>query len=96
MRLVDLVEVKLTFYLPNAEIGAVANGRTASVAVDAYPGERFTGEVTAVAMQAAFTPRNIQTRTDRDRLVYPIEVTIANPKLRLRPGMPAEAHLDGR
>lgn len=95
MRLIDLREVKLTFYLPNAEIGKVTSGRAASVTVDAYPGERFSGKVTSIAMQAAFTPRNIQTRTDRDRLVYPIEVTLANDQLRLRPGMPAEAHLEG-
>ena len=67
MRLIDLNEVKLTFYLPNAEIGAVTNGRSASVTVDAYPAEHFAGKVTSIAMQAAFTPRNIQTRTDRDR-----------------------------
>ncbi len=96
MRLIDLNEVKLTFYLPNAEIGAVTNGRSASVTVDAYPAEHFAGKVTSIAMQAAFTPRNIQTRTDRDRLVYPVEVTILNDQYRLRPGMPAEAHLEGR
>jgi HlyD family secretion protein len=94
MRLVDLQEVKLTFYLPNAEIGAVTKGRAATVTVDAYPSVRFSGKVSSIAMQAAFTPRNIQTRTDRDRLVYPIEVTIPNEQSRLRPGMPAEARLD--
>ncbi len=96
LRLIDVKEAKLTFYLPNAEIGAVTTGRSASVTVDAYPGERFRGRVTQVAMQAAFTPRNIQTRTDRDRLVYPIEVSLPNDQARLRPGMPAEAYLDGK
>jgi HlyD family secretion protein len=96
MRLIDLNEVKLTFYLPNAEIGAVTTGRVATITVDAYPAERFVGKVTSISMQAAFTPRNIQTRTDRDRLVYPIEIVIPNERHRLRPGMPAEAQLDGR
>jgi HlyD family secretion protein len=96
MRLIDLSEVKLTFYLPNAEIGAVENGRAATVTADAYPQQRFAGKVTSIAVEAAFTPRNIQTRTDRDRLVYPVEVTITNQQRLLRPGMPAEARLDGR
>lgn len=96
MRLIDLKEVTLTFYLPNAEIGSAVTGRKASVAVDAYPGEQFAGKVTSIAMQAAFTPRNIQTRTDRDRLVYPIEVSIPNDGERLRPGMPAQVYLDER
>jgi len=96
MRLVDLKVVKLTFYMPNAEIGSVGLDRGVAVSVDAYPGQRFSGKVTSIAMQAAFTPRNIQTRTDRDRLVYPIEVTLPNQQLLLRPGMPAEARLLAR
>jgi len=93
LRLVDLEEVKIVFYLPNAELGAITSGNGATVIVDAYPGHTFTGKVTSIAAEAAFTPRNIQTRTDRDRLVYPVEVTIANADHRLRPGMPAEVKL---
>jgi len=55
----------------------------------------FEGTVTSVAAQAEFTPRNIQTRTDRDRLVYPVEVTLKNPERRLRPGMPVQVTLPG-
>src|SRR5512136_1779868 len=42
-----------------------------------------------------FTPRNVQTREDRDRLVYGVEVAIPNPEARLRPGMPVEVAIDG-
>jgi HlyD family secretion protein len=93
LRIVDLEEVKITFYLPNAELGTIANGSSATVAADAYPGVQFVGKVASIATEAAFTPRNIQTRTDRDRLVYPVEVTIANADHHLRPGMPAEVKL---
>ena len=93
LRIVDLESVKITFYLPNAELGAVVNGVAATVVADAYPGVRFSGQVTSIAMEAAFTPRNIQTRTDRDRLVYPVEVVVPNADHRLRPGMPAEVRL---
>jgi HlyD family secretion protein len=93
LRLIDLNEVTIVFYLPNAELGAVAAGNQAIVTADAYTGERFQGHVTSVSMVAAFTPRNIQTRSDRDRLVYPVEVTLSNPQARLRPGMPAEVRL---
>ena len=46
-----------------------------------------------VGPEAAFTPRNVQTRTDRDRLVYPVEVEAQNPDGRLRPGMPVQVVL---
>ena len=90
VRLVDLSEVTATFYLPNAELGAIALGSRARVVADAWPGVSFDGEVITIAPEAEFTPRTIQTRTDRDRLVYPIEVRVANPDHRLRPGMPVQ------
>lgn len=90
VRLVELDPVTLTFYLPNAELGAVRIGAEVDVTADAYPGVTFTGSVRTVALEAAFTPRNVQTRTDRDRLVYPIEILVPNPEHQLRPGMPAE------
>jgi HlyD family secretion protein len=94
-RLVDLSEVKATFYLPNAELAAARPGGRAVVRADAFPGERFEGVIASVAAEAEFTPRNIQTRSDRDRLVYPIEVRLPNPGLKLRPGMPVEVSLPG-
>jgi len=51
--------------------------------------------VSNVAFKAEFTPRNIQTRSDRDRLVYPIEVVLANRDDKLRAGMPVDITLVG-
>lgn len=94
-RLVDLSEVKATFYLPNAEVGAVKPGAKASVVADAWPKERFEGTVRTVSLEAEFTPRNIQTRTDRDRLVYPVEVRVVNRDGKLRAGMPVQVTIEG-
>jgi HlyD family secretion protein len=96
VKLVDLREAKATFYLPNAEVGAVAPGLGATVVADALPGKTFAGTVRTVSLEAEFTPRNIQTRTDRDRLVYPVQVAIPNPGLLLRAGMPVQVTLAGR
>ena len=95
VKLVDLAEVKATFYLPNAELAAARAGARAEVVADAWPGQTFAGTVRTVATRAEFTPRNIQTRTDRDRLVYPVEVWVANPEGKLRPGMPVQVTLPG-
>lgn len=95
LRLVALEEVRVTFYLPNAELASARVGSPALVEADAWPGKTFEGRVTSVGAEAEFTPRNIQTRTDRDRLVYPITVRVANPDMQLRPGMPVEVTLPG-
>ncbi len=92
-KLVDLAEVKATFYLPNAEVAAARPGQRAVVVADAWPDRKFEGVVSTVSVQAEFTPRNIQTRTDRDRLVYPVEVRVKNQDGALRPGMPVQVTL---
>ena len=62
---------------------------------DAWPDLEFRGSIETVGSSAEFTPRNIQTRTDRDRLVFAIEVRISNPEHELRPGMPVQVTLPG-
>jgi HlyD family secretion protein len=95
LTLVYLDEVRATFYLPNAELAAAAPGKEVTVSADAYPGETFAGTIRHVSTKAEFTPKNVQTREDRDRLVYGVEVIIPNLDQKLRPGMPAEVSIDG-
>ncbi len=95
LTMVDLSVMKATFYLPNAELGRAQPGADAELRVDAYLGEVFRGTVRHVASEAEFTPRNVQTREDRDRLVYAVEIQLDNPGGRLRAGMPAEVLLPG-
>ena len=61
---------------------------SAEIVADAWPDRSFSGRVATVATEAEFTPRNIQTRTDRDRLVYRVEVRMENADGALPPGMP--------
>jgi len=95
LTLVDTREVFATFYLPNAELAAAKPDAEVEVVADAYAGEVFKGSVSRVGTEAEFTPRNVQTRADRDRLVYAVEVRIPNADGRLRPGMAVEVTLPG-
>lgn len=92
-RVVDPGTVRTTFYIPNADIDEASLGDTVRVAVDALPDRTFEGTVHRVGLEAEFTPRNIQTRSDRDRLVFPVEVRIANDEGLLRAGMPVTVTL---
>jgi len=94
LTLVDTREVEATFYLPNQELAAAKVGRPVAVHADAYPDKRFEGTISRVAVSAEFTPRNVQTREDRDRLVYAVAVKIPNQEGLLRPGMPVEITVD--
>jgi multidrug resistance efflux pump len=88
--LADLDEVTLTVYVPEAELGKVALGQPADVTVDAYD-EVFSGEVSYIASQAEFTPKNVQTQEERVHMVFAVKIRLDNPDQLLKPGMPADA-----
>jgi HlyD family secretion protein len=94
-RIIDLSTVTASFYLPNAEVEVAKPQGRAIVVADSLPGEPFEGAIATVSRQAEFTPRNIQTRTDRDRLVFRVEVRVPNPEGRLLPGMPVTVTIPG-
>jgi HlyD family secretion protein len=95
LALTDVTEARARFYLPNEELAAAAPGRKVRVVADAYPGQAFEGTIYYVSPRAEFTPRNVQTRQDRERLVFAVEVRVPNPDLRLRSGMPVEVTIEG-
>jgi HlyD family secretion protein len=95
LALTDVTEARTRFYLPNVELAAAAPGRKAQVVADAYPGQTFEGTIFYVSPRSEFTPRNVQTREDRERLVYAVEVRIPNADMRLRSGMPVEVAIEG-
>jgi hypothetical protein len=64
-----------------------------AVTSDALPGHTFTGKVTFVAKKGEFTPRNIQTRDDRERYLFASRLEVEDPQRLLRPGMAAEIQL---
>jgi HlyD family secretion protein len=95
VRLLDRRSLEATLYLSAADLGAVDVGRSVSVRVDSFPDQRFEGRVTTVAVEALYTPRTIQTRSDRERLVYPVTIALSDESGRLLPGMPVEIWMEG-
>ena len=87
----DLVWVKT--YVPETQLGRVRLGQKAEVLSDTFPGKIYPGTVTYVSPQAEFTPKNIQTREERVKLVYRIKVTLENPDQELKAGMPVDVIL---
>ena len=79
MVVANLDRVDLTLFVPEISIGQVHTGQRVDVQVDSFPGEIFPGEVTFIATEAEFTPRNVQTREDRLNLVFAVKVRIDNP-----------------
>jgi len=93
LTVIELEEVTLTAYVPESKIGLVKLGQEALVSVDSYPEESFSGEVVYISPRALFTPRNIQLKEEREKMVFAVKIRLANPEQKLKPGMPADAQI---
>ncbi len=89
----DLSKAYLTIYVPEAMLGKIKLGQTADVSIDSYPNRIFNGRVIYISPEAEFTPKNIQTRDERLKLVYAVKIEIENKENILKAGMPADAKL---
>ncbi|HYA48254.1 MAG TPA: efflux RND transporter periplasmic adaptor subunit [Burkholderiales bacterium] len=87
----ELDSVYVMIYVTERELGRVRLGDTVEVAIDAFPGRVFPGKVTYISPEAEFTPKNVQTKEDRVKLVFGVKVEIENKDGLLKPGLPADA-----
>ncbi|MDD2672900.1 MAG: efflux RND transporter periplasmic adaptor subunit [Syntrophales bacterium] len=93
LSLADLSSVDLKIFVDETEIGKVKPGRRVEVRVDTFPGKIYEGSVAYISPEAEFTPKVIQTHKERVKLVYLVKITVPNPNLELKSGMPADAWL---
>jgi HlyD family secretion protein len=89
----DLSRVDLKIFVDETEIGKVKQGQKVDVKVDTFPDKIYTGHVSFISPEGEFTPKIIQTKKERVKLVYLVKVSIDNPDLELKAGMPADAWL---
>jgi HlyD family secretion protein len=91
---VDLNNVWVTAYINETDVGKVNLNQKATVKIDSFPNKSYKGWVSFISQQAEFTPKYIQTTTERVKLVYRIKVRVDNKGLELKPGMPADAFIN--
>jgi HlyD family secretion protein len=89
----DLSRVDLKIFVDETAIGAVKPGQKVDVRIDTFPNKVYAGTVAFVSPEGEFTPKIIQTKKERVKLVYLVKVSIPNPNYELKSGMPADAWL---
>ena len=85
--------LNLMIYVSDTELGKVKLGGPADVVVDTYPDRSFPARVVYISPIAEFTPKNIQTKEDRTKLVFGVKLEVDNHERVLKAGMPADAYL---
>ncbi|WP_186420836.1 HlyD family efflux transporter periplasmic adaptor subunit [Bosea sp. CS1GBMeth4] len=78
--MLDVSDVFMTIFLPTSEVGRVALGSDARIVLDAAPQYVVPASVSFVAGEAQFTPKYVETRNEREKLMYRVKLKI-DPKL---------------
>ncbi|MEL6961639.1 MAG: HlyD family efflux transporter periplasmic adaptor subunit [Pseudomonadota bacterium] len=81
--LLDLTDVYMTIFLPTSEAGRLAYGAEARIQLDAAPEFMIPANVSFVAANAQFTPKEVETRSEREKLMFRVKVQI-DPELLLQ------------
>jgi HlyD family secretion protein len=87
--LTNLKEPWLTVYVGALDLPKLRLGQQADVTTD--DGQARKGTISYIASQAEFTPKNVQTRDERIKLVYKVKLGLPNDDGLFKPGMPASA-----
>jgi HlyD family secretion protein len=94
LRITRLDPVNLMIYVNEQELGKIHLGQSAKVNIDAFgQGKTFDGTVVYISPVAEFTPKNVQTKEERTKLVFGIKLEVKNPDGALKPGLPADARV---
>jgi HlyD family secretion protein len=96
--MLDFSYVYMDIYLPTEEAGKVKVGTDARIVLDAYPDHPIPAKVSFVASQSQFTPKTVETQSEREKLMFRIRVRIGEDRLlahadAIRSGLPGVAYV---
>lgn len=96
LNLVDLTDVYMSFFLPETVAGRVALGTEVRIVLDAAPQYVIPAKVSFVASTAQFTPKTVETVSERQKLMFRVRARIAPELLRkhlaqVKTGLPGQA-----
>lgn len=96
--MLDTSDVYMDIYLPTEQAGKVRYGAEARIVLDAYPNVAIPAKVSFVSSQAQFTPKPVETQSERDKLMFRIRIQIDPERLRtraevVRSGLPGVAYV---
>jgi HlyD family secretion protein len=98
LTVLDLGEVYMTFFLPETVVGRVGIGAEARIVLDAAPKRPIPARVSFVASEAQFTPKTVETKEERQKLMFRVKAQI-DPELlkryraQVKTGLPGVAYV---
>jgi len=76
LTLVNLEDVYMEIYLPSEQAAGLKVGAEARLTVDYAPGRAAAGYVSFVSPEAQFTPKQVETKSERDKLMFRVKIQV--------------------
>lgn len=91
--ILNLENVYMTIFLPTRDIGKITIGSEARIVLDALPDVVIPAKVSFISSEAQFTPREVETREEREKLMFRVKIRIPKSLLsrhieKVRTGLP--------
>ncbi|MGE4341232.1 MAG: HlyD family secretion protein, partial [Pigmentiphaga sp.] len=98
LNLVNLGDVYMTFFLPETVAGKVALGTDVRLVLDAMPDRVIPAKVSFVADVAQFTPKTVETASERQKLMFRVKARVERKLLeryitQVKTGLPGMAYV---
>ena len=98
LNMLHLGTVHMTFFLPTAQAGRVAIGSEARIVLDAAPDLAIPAHIDFVSSVAQFTPRTVETREEREKLMFRIHAEVDRELVadhidQVKTGLPGRAYV---
>ena len=93
--LIDPSDQYMNLYLPAAVVGRLTVGDEARIVLDALPDQALPAKISFVAAKSQFTPKEVETRDERQKLVFRVKVRLTDPNAvpQAKPGMPGAGYV---
>jgi HlyD family secretion protein len=89
----DLAHPWLRAYINETDLGRIKLGGKVRLGTDSFPGKTYDGRISFISSEAEFTPKQIQTKEERVKLVYRIKIDVDNPHQELKNNMPVDGEI---
>lgn len=98
INMVDVSDVYMTFFLPTSAIGRISLGSEARIVLDALPEYRVPAYISFISDVAQFTPKTVETREEREKLMFRVRASIKKSLLekhleQVKTGLPGIAYV---
>jgi len=98
LTIIDLSDVYMLLFLPTHQASRVSIGTEARIVLDAFPDVAIPASVSFIASRSQFTPREVETRQEREKLMFRIKIKIEPELLKhyvehVKTGVPGMAYV---